>query len=524
LVMAAAWLAAPLRAAVAATSSVENAPALAVDRTKPGDSQPSAGRSLFQALFADGVPFPFSRLLERLREAAGNDNVATALVPLGRSLQRFSAHPRYFASPRIVVAITGDRAAGPGTWRLADRLFVGYQPAAEVMEVLSYNEDAGRFEFQEIVGYASDRRRDIRQAERQVCVACHQGHAPIFMRPLWSETNANPAVADRLAALGEVFHGAPVRQSVDTLARFNASTDRAARRALANRLWSDACAGARCRAALLLAALRFGLNGSRPEWTAQQGQDAAAFAASAVNLWPNGLAAPSPSLVNRDPMPLVATMPLDEIIETKGDLNPETPRPPEMLWHPGPDAFSSAAREIAADLAPGDFVWLDSQLQRVAKPSETVQTLACGNAIQARPGTGEFRFDCAGGEHSLRGFLNQRGDLGQGRIDQLRIAGAATLGNLAIRSQRRGDVLQLEARLAGGTLSPRLEDGRRIAQLEIRSADTPEASARIVLCNDLAILARRLAASAEADDMRLGAGQPLRRRQVIELLASLLED
>jgi hypothetical protein len=522
---AAAWSAAAPR--VAAGASEITAPALAVDPTTPGDSQPTAGRSLFQTLFADGVPFPFSRLLERLREEAGADNVATALVPLGRSLQRFSAHPRYFASPRIVVAITGDRAAGPGTSRLADRLFVGYQPAAEVMEVLSYNEDAGRFEFQEIVGYAGDRHRDIRQADRRVCVACHQGHAPIFTRPLWSETNANPAVAERLAALGEVFHGAPVRQSIDTLARFNASTDRAARLALANRLWSDACASARCRARLLVAALRFGLNGSRPEWNAQQDQDAAAFAARAVSLWPNGLAAPSPSLVNRDPMPLVATMPPEQIIETKGDLNPETPRPLELLWQPGSDAFSSAARAIAADLAPGDFGWLDSRLQRVAKASETVHGLACSNAMVVRPGgTSEFRFDCTGGDHALRGFLTNSGDAGRGRVDRLRVAGAATLGNLAIRSQTSGDVLQLEARLASarGTLAPRLEDGRRIARLEIRSADTPAASARIVLCNDLAFLARRLAAAAEADEVRLGAGQPLRRRQVLELLASLLED
>jgi len=226
-------------------------------------------------------------------------------------------------------------------------------------------------------------------------------------------------------------------------------------------------------------------------------------------------------------MRLVATMPLEQIIETKGDLNPETPRPLEMLWHPGPDAFSSAAREIAADLAPGDFVWLDSELRRVARPSQTVHALACSNATVVRPsGTGEFRFDCTGGDHWLRGFLTRSGDAGEGRIDQLRIAGAAALGNLAIRSRMSGDVLQLEARLAsaGGTLAPRLEDGRRIARLQIRSADAPEASARIVLVNDLAFLARRLAAAAEADDMRLGAGQPLRRRQVLELLASLLED
>ena len=181
--------------------------ALLVDARAPGPDDPPAGRSLFEALFAGGVPLPFAALLDRLRDEVGTQNVVTALVPLGRSLQRFSAHPHYFASPRLVVAITGDRAAGPSTPRLADRLYLGYQPAANVIEILSYNEDAGRFEFQEIVGYTGDRPRAVRQAERRVCLACHQGHAPIFTRPLWSETNANPAVAERLAALGERFTG-----------------------------------------------------------------------------------------------------------------------------------------------------------------------------------------------------------------------------------------------------------------------------------------------------------------------------
>ena len=114
-----------------------------------------------------------------------------------------------------------------------------------------------------------------------------------------------------------------------------------------------------CRAALLLAALRFGLNGTRPEWSAAQDAAAAAFAATAAKLWPDGLQVASPDIVNRDPLPLLADMRADEIIETRGILNPETPRPAEFLWRPGPDALSSAAREIAGQLAPGDFAWLD---------------------------------------------------------------------------------------------------------------------------------------------------------------------
>jgi hypothetical protein len=57
------------------------------------------------------------------------------------------------------------------------------------------------------------------------------------------------------------------RQSIEAMAEFNASTDGAARIALANGCGATP-RGCPRRAALLLAALRFGLNGTRPEWQA----------------------------------------------------------------------------------------------------------------------------------------------------------------------------------------------------------------------------------------------------------------
>jgi hypothetical protein len=520
------WLAAALAASAAASLPAARAQssALLVDPRTPGPDAPPTGRSLFEAQFASGVPFPFATLLDRLKEDVGAQHLVTALVPLGRSLQRFSAHPHYFASPRVVVAVTGDRAAGPHTPRLGDRLYLGYQPAADVIEILSYNEDAGRFEFQEIVGYTSDRPRAVRQAERRVCVACHQGHAPIFTRPLWSETNANPAVAERLAALGATFHGAPVRQSIDALAELNAATDRAQRIALANRLWRQACADARCRAALLLAALRFGLNGARPEWSVAPDADAAAFAATAAKLWPDGLEAASPDIVNRDPLPLLADMRAEEIIETKGSLNPETPRPAQVLWRPGPHALASAAREIAGQLAPGDFAWLDMRLQRAASPAGIAHELPCRATTVARNDARELRFDCADGGRLAGGFLTERSDGWRGRLDEIRIAGAVPLRNLTLAATAAGDILELTASLTGtgARLSSRLSDGRRIAGLELAVAANANATLRFEVRDDFALLAERLLT--HAGHPALAEQQPFRRRQVLELLATLLEN
>ena len=83
-----------------------------------------------------------------------------------------------------------------------------------------------------------------------VCLACHQGEGPIFARPLWTETNANPAVAARLAPLGATLPRRAGRQTVDGLAAFDAATDRAARLRVGDRLWAEGCpeprAGRRC--------------------------------------------------------------------------------------------------------------------------------------------------------------------------------------------------------------------------------------------------------------------------------------
>ena len=68
-----------------------------------------------------------------------------------RSLATRASSSQLRPLPRLVVAVTGDRRPGQARTGLADRPILN-QPVANVIEVLSYNEDAGRSEFQEIVG------------------------------------------------------------------------------------------------------------------------------------------------------------------------------------------------------------------------------------------------------------------------------------------------------------------------------------------------------------------------------------
>ena len=47
------------------------APAWAVDPADPGSNRPSTGRSLFDEITHDGVPFPFEALVGKIEKRAG---------------------------------------------------------------------------------------------------------------------------------------------------------------------------------------------------------------------------------------------------------------------------------------------------------------------------------------------------------------------------------------------------------------------------------------------------------------------
>src|SRR5207249_3897526 len=134
---------------------------------------------------------------------------------------------------------------------------------------------------------------------------------------------------------------------------------------------------------------------------------------------------------------------------------------------------------------------------------------------------------CAGDDGSARGFFSRRDDAWQGRLDEIHVAGAPPLRNLSVQAIHGGGGQRMTASLAAAatTLSPRLTDGRRIAGIEIRPiANGTSATLRFGVRDDFAYLARGLVARAETDHPAFAAHQPFRRRQVLELIATLLEN
>ncbi len=495
----------------------------------PGPNAPPLGRSVFDELFEVGspaeqredaryaIPFPFEALLESLNKRIAPDKAQTALIPLGRSLQRFAADPHYFASPRIVVAINGqsDDAATLDEPLLQDRLFLGYQPASESIEVLSYNEQAGRFEFQEITDYRSTDEAKVSYSERAVCATCHQGAAPIFATALWSETNGSESVADSLAELGESFHGIPVRQGVDGPDFFDQSTDRANLIPVAAQLWREGCQGAddpaHCRGALLLTALRYRLGGSRV-----MPVDPEDVASTLATQLPDGIWAADPDLPNRDPMVLVAanTPPVDAI-EAAGQFDPTVDRPPVALWQPG----QSAAALAALMFGNADITWLDERLAALDLPAARTYRGPCKLRFVADK---EVRFSCTAEDKtsSLEGFVRMKeGEVVGGRVDRLSLGGQTPVRRLFIEPGSSGtaDTLQLKLREAGQGLSARLASGERLSILTLSLSATGTGQAEISVVDDISALA----AAIDMLSMLSADSAPLRRPILAALDAQL---
>lgn len=279
-----------------------------LSQSGPSPDLPPDGRSRFDLLIGDApVPYPFARLVKKInaqmqQDRSGLTPLKITLIPLGRSLQRNAGAPDFFHFPRVVAAADGH--AIPGVAPLKDRLFIGYHEKGEVVEVISYNDATGRFEFQVVRDYQGGKTPQVFYARRSLCLACHQNAAPIFARPLWDETSANPAIAARLREARRDFYG--VKLTGTDIAYFiDTATDRANLFAVWQTLWQQGCgasgpdqsAGDQCRKEAFAAALDYARSGVLPAPASLP-----TLERNWKTLWPRGLPIPNSDLPNRDPL------------------------------------------------------------------------------------------------------------------------------------------------------------------------------------------------------------------------------
>jgi mono/diheme cytochrome c family protein len=465
-----------------AAGAVDAAPAWVVDPTHPGPDAPAVGASLFDEITrtetgARTVPFPFPKLLEHVAAAAGCTStdacVKSVLVPLGRSLQRVAATPDFFAYPRVVSAVTGDGS------RLRDRVYIGYQERSGLLEVISYNEAAGRFEFQIVKNYREGVQPQVFQARRDVCIACHQNHAPIFPRQVWDETNANPAVIGRMLEYHRVYQSVAVRGSADISNAIDDATDRANRIALTNTLWRDGCgageAGVECRASALIAAAQFVLTHERAydHGARFQTQVAATLQRSAQRLWASGLAVPSPDIPNRDPLAREASgLALSHVPAAFEALAPRAPL--EVLRPDGTELAAVLVKGIAESLGREDATRAREALEASKQRARRTYEGRCKLERSAQ----RVRFDCQS-PVTLQGSIDGSG----GSIDILRIGDQEPVRYLqATAILQRADTMAFAPRTHGVTA--RLPSGDAIERITLHSLSAGDARVEISVAED----------------------------------------
>lgn len=348
-----------------------------------GDLPAPGTRSLFDHLLAqnDGLPYPFEKLVALIR---AQDPEASApvsvLIPQGRSLLKAQADA---AHPRVLLA-ADFQAANAGSLGIAPRgqLFLGFVEKANEIEVLSYNEAGGRFEFQLVQNYCAGCVPRIVYARRAICTTCHQGGGPIFPQRPWNETNGQAATAEtirqHMASLkAEAYQGVPLRQPLAMPERFDQLTDMGNFLPVTQRLWLDGCGekGNDCRRGLLRLALQYA---DSPGSFDTASAPVSAWLALQKRWFPAaGIAVPESDLFNRDPLSERQGLKgwwhglwvrditpgegardnedleaFDRLPKLSPRLDPLTPRPPkQVITAADPDAiYGVAALFTASDL------------------------------------------------------------------------------------------------------------------------------------------------------------------------------
>ena len=309
------------------------------------------GRSYFDYVFSKtengkrvyDVPFPFNKAMDRLTTYLGysvqdeeSSPILKMLFPMGRSLQRNAAltgHTGYdenlfYRFPRVVVGV-GQENKNHLALNLKGRLYMGFHEKSHVIEVISYNDEEGRFEYQVVRDYQSGKTPKVFYANRQLCLSCHQNQTPIFSVGPWNESNAHANVFQRVEDNmkrdfgdqqcdssrtqpycfvqkgGEkqfYYFGAPTRIDLNIPYAFDNLTDLGNYFHALQKSWLNLCADLDCQRWVLKSVIRYVLSGQ--DGIVNENNHLARlqkFEQDFQKKFPNGMKLPSPNIPNRDP-------------------------------------------------------------------------------------------------------------------------------------------------------------------------------------------------------------------------------
>jgi hypothetical protein len=432
---------------------------------------------------------------------------------------------------------------------MKDRLYLGYQPRTNSVETISYNEAAGRFEYQIISDYREGGSPRVEYIDRGLCLACHHNHALIYAERPWAESNTNIKVAALLRSKAERFHGIDATVPFDIPESFDEATDRANWFGAYQAVWQQACeaggdgaAAIACRRDGLVAALRYRLTGGYQLGETGDGardRFAAAVMAGWQARYPNGLAISDANLADYDPFPEagygsgrmtgeeglaeLASLVTPALLQFDDIYEPLYERPPAAVWSVAkpfagmppvePYWLSKTIAGLGDFLALADIQRLDARLRETARPARQAST-----ACAVRADGDEFGFTCepfADGGLVLRGRL--RAD-GSGSVARLRSDSAAP-GGLAVEAgtlARDGEGWQARFGLRDTVtgLGARAATGDAWLSVGLTWDAGGKGRAEVTLADDFATLTAaidRLAARTQAGELDALGNAPFRR-------------
>lgn len=505
----------------------------------PGPDTPERGQSRFDQLFLVAqnsylVPYPFPRLIKFLDsriDNADHSGVRQVLIPSGRSLQRDAPAPDYFSFPRAVITLEGEPVTVDGETAqvLEYRLFIAHQPKTETLEVISYNDSAGRFEFQVVANYAANKSPRVQAANRSMCLSCHQNGAPIFPSRPWSETSSNVEVAGKLIKTLPQQYNSIIDTVTADAGVIDLLAERANYLAVAQLIWQQGCDSSLCRANVLRAILQYRLSGEASFDSRDQRYQRDYYAELKRNWkarWPEGLALANSRIIDRDPFS-------PESMTSEHD--PLFPRPAHATWH-GADSIlaNGIIYRLAGFFTLADIQRIDRRLIALGNTrpalnrkhetscklkvgSTSSHVLVCGDKTTAAGLQADFEIEF------------QQGELKSLRIIHLRPPGDPILlqPDIIRLSSTRGG-LEIEPGNRANRLSLRLANGDRIKTLLLSWDDSlmsGEVSLDMEISTELQLIDQAL--TEILDKHRRGVGDSLankvfRRRAVMRELAPVL--
>jgi hypothetical protein len=339
--------------------------------------------SLFDQLFYDSdgkpghydIPYPFSRIVSRIESSLGvsingeANLVRSVFIPLGRCINRHAASPNYFRRPRVIVGVDSEHygEGGRELTFLKDKIYIGYQELANAMEVISYNEEKGQFDFQVVTDYRSGQIPEVNHIERSKCTGCHQNNGPIFPQPPWDETNNNREIFKRLTeavldpeGTKPVFHGSDA-------SHIDGSSNRANLYSLYQQFWQGVCKTklerdvVRCRAAIFEMVILSRLQENNRGQAVSNRISNYLYPASINGIekqWPQGISILSSDIENQNPIQNGSQL---HLASAQRLLHP---RSLMIRWQPS--NLHRVIEGLAQFISLADFRYLDSLLYQTA--------------------------------------------------------------------------------------------------------------------------------------------------------------